>query len=72
MKPKVEADYKCQGDSDDMQWSVMHVFRKQDGKIFHFRGTKVLDIWLCRITVLARIAKWPSGEMNLILNQAQS
>ena len=22
-----QADYKCQGDSDDMQWPVMHVFR---------------------------------------------
>ena len=33
-----QADYKCQGDSDDMQWPVMHVFRKQDGKIFHFWG----------------------------------
>ena len=31
-----QADYKCQGESDDMQWPVMHVFRKQDGKIFHF------------------------------------
>jgi len=36
-----QADYKCQGDSDDMQWPVMHVFRKQDGKIFHFWGTEV-------------------------------
>jgi predicted dithiol-disulfide oxidoreductase (DUF899 family) len=35
-----QADYRCQGDSDDMQWPVMHVFRKQDGKIFHFWGTE--------------------------------
>jgi len=35
-----QADYKCQGDSDDMQMPVMHVFRKQDGKIFHFWGTE--------------------------------
>ena len=35
-----QADYKCQGDSDDMQWPVMHVFRKQDGKIFHFWGPR--------------------------------
>jgi predicted dithiol-disulfide oxidoreductase (DUF899 family) len=28
------------GDSDDMQWPVMHVFRKQDGRIFHFWGTE--------------------------------
>ena len=36
-----QADYKCQGDSDDMQLPVMHVFRKQDGKILHFWGTEV-------------------------------
>jgi predicted dithiol-disulfide oxidoreductase (DUF899 family) len=35
------ADYKCQGDSDDMQWPVMHVFRKKDGKIYHFWGTEL-------------------------------
>jgi predicted dithiol-disulfide oxidoreductase (DUF899 family) len=35
-----QADYKCQGDSDDMQLPVMHVFRKQDGKILHFWGTE--------------------------------
>src|SRR6202051_3363812 len=28
-----QADYKCQGDSDDMQWPVMHVFRRQHGKL---------------------------------------
>jgi predicted dithiol-disulfide oxidoreductase (DUF899 family) len=36
-----QADYKCQGDSDDMQWPVMHVFRKHGGTIFHFWGTEV-------------------------------
>jgi predicted dithiol-disulfide oxidoreductase (DUF899 family) len=35
-----QADYKCQGDTDDMQWPVMHVFVKRDGKIFHFWGTE--------------------------------
>jgi predicted dithiol-disulfide oxidoreductase (DUF899 family) len=35
-----QADYKCQGDSDDMQWPVMHVFRKQGGRILHFWGTE--------------------------------
>jgi predicted dithiol-disulfide oxidoreductase (DUF899 family) len=35
-----QADYKCQGESDDMQYPVMHVFRKQDGKIIHFWGTE--------------------------------
>ncbi|OEY67330.1 DUF899 family protein [Marinobacter sp. X15-166B] len=36
-----QADYRCQGDSDDLQWPVMHVFKKQDGKIFHFWGTEL-------------------------------
>ena len=35
-----QADYKCQGDSDDMQLPVMHVFRRRQGKIFHFWGTE--------------------------------
>jgi predicted dithiol-disulfide oxidoreductase (DUF899 family) len=35
-----QADYRCQGDSDDMQWPVMHVFRKQGGRIYHFWGTE--------------------------------
>ena len=38
-----QADYKCQGDSDDMQLPVMHVFRKQDGKTFHFWGTESMS-----------------------------
>src|SRR5260221_7782024 len=36
-----QADYKCQGDSDDMQWPVMHVFRKRGRKIFHFWATEL-------------------------------
>jgi predicted dithiol-disulfide oxidoreductase (DUF899 family) len=36
-----QADYKCQGDSDDRQFPVMHVFRKQGGKIFHFWGSEL-------------------------------
>lgn len=37
-----QADYKCQElENDDMQWPVMHVFTKRDGKIFHFWGTEV-------------------------------
>src|SRR5919108_4454864 len=36
-----QADYKCQGDTDDMQWPVMHVFRKRDGKISHFWATEL-------------------------------
>lgn len=45
-----QADYICQGESDDMQWPVMHVFKKQDGKIFHFwaselPGNHVDTVW---------------------------
>jgi len=36
-----QADYKCQKDSDDMQLPVMHVFRKQAGRIFHFWATEL-------------------------------
>ena len=38
-----QADYKCQGDSDDMQLPVMHVFRKQNGNILHFWGTESMS-----------------------------
>lgn len=38
-----QADYKCQRESDDMQLPVMHVFRKKDGKIFHFWGTETMS-----------------------------
>ena len=31
-----QADYKCQGDGEDMQWPILHVFKKQDGEIFPF------------------------------------
>jgi predicted dithiol-disulfide oxidoreductase (DUF899 family) len=36
-----QADYRCQGDSDDMQWPMMHVFMRRDGKIFHFWGSEL-------------------------------
>lgn len=36
-----QADYNCQGETDDMQWPVMHVFKKTDGDIFHFWGTEL-------------------------------
>ena len=38
-----QADYKCQGENDDMQWPVMHVFMKRDGRIFHFWGTETMN-----------------------------
>jgi predicted dithiol-disulfide oxidoreductase (DUF899 family) len=38
---RFQTDYKCQGDSDDMQLPVMHVFKRQGGKIFHFWATEL-------------------------------
>jgi predicted dithiol-disulfide oxidoreductase (DUF899 family) len=38
-----QTEYRCQCDSDDMQLPVMHVFRKQDGQIFHFWGTESMS-----------------------------
>jgi predicted dithiol-disulfide oxidoreductase (DUF899 family) len=41
-KSPFQADYKCQEPAnDDMQWPVMHVFTKRDGKIFHFWATEL-------------------------------
>ncbi|MEM9302171.1 MAG: DUF899 family protein [Pseudomonadota bacterium] len=36
-----QADYRCQGDNDDMQWPILHVFRKVDDEIHHFWGTEL-------------------------------
>ena len=36
-----QADYRCQGDNDDMQFPVMQVFRKTDDGIRHFWGTEL-------------------------------
>ena len=35
-----QADYKCQGESDDMQYPVMLVFKKEGEKIFLFWSTE--------------------------------
>ena len=36
-----QEDYRCQGENEDMQWPVMHVFRKVDDGIYHFWGTEL-------------------------------
>ena len=36
-----QADYKCQGESDDTQHAAMLVFKKESGDIFHFWGTEM-------------------------------
>ena len=38
-----QADYKCQGENDDMQLPVMLSFTKRDGKIFHFWATESMS-----------------------------
>lgn len=38
-----QADYKCQGDTDDLQWPVMLSFRKDGGKIRHFWSTETMS-----------------------------
>ena len=35
--------FYCQAENDDMQLPVMHVFRKQHGKIQHFWGTESMS-----------------------------
>jgi predicted dithiol-disulfide oxidoreductase (DUF899 family) len=41
LESSYQADYKCQGESDDMQLPVMHVFSRKGGEIFHFWGTEL-------------------------------
>jgi predicted dithiol-disulfide oxidoreductase (DUF899 family) len=39
-----QADYRCQeANDDDMQWPVMQVFTRWDGKIFHFWATESMS-----------------------------
>ena len=37
-----QEDYLCQGENEDMQWPILHVFRRVDGEIYHFWGTEVI------------------------------
>ena len=41
MGSSYQADYKCQGENDEMQWQVMHVFKRKNGNIFHFWGAEL-------------------------------
>jgi predicted dithiol-disulfide oxidoreductase (DUF899 family) len=38
-----QEDYKCQGENDDKQLPVMLVFKKRDGRIFHFWSTETMS-----------------------------
>ncbi len=37
-----QADYRCQGENDDMQQPVMLVFIRRNGEIFHFWSTETM------------------------------
>ena len=61
-----QADYKCQEESDDMQLPVMHVFRKQDGKIFHFWGTETMANHVDTVWAYWNLMDFtPEGRPNL-------
>lgn len=36
-----QADYGCQGDTDERQHAKMNVFKRIDGEIFHFWGSEI-------------------------------
>ena len=36
-----QADYHCQGENDDMQWPILHVFKKRGDDIHHFWGSEL-------------------------------
>jgi len=62
-----QADYKCQeGDDIDMQLPVMHVFTKQDGKIFHFWGTETMSNHVDTVWPYWNLMDYtPEGRPNL-------
>ena len=61
-----QADYKYQEESDDMQLPVMHVFRKQDGKIFHFWGTETMSNHVDTVWAFWNLMDFtPEGQPNI-------
>ena len=62
-----QADYKCQEDSDDMQLPVMHVFKKDSGKIVHFWGTESTSNHLDTVWVYWNLMDFtPEGRPDLL------
>lgn len=62
-----QADYGCQGETDEHQFAKMNVFKRVDGRIFHFWGSEVPDndldmIWpywnLMDLTPAGRPDRW--------------
>lgn len=67
-----QADYKCQGDSDDMQLPVMHVFRRQDGKILHFWGTESMSNHLDTVWPYWNLMDYtPEGRPDIVVPRQQ-
>jgi predicted dithiol-disulfide oxidoreductase (DUF899 family) len=62
-----QADYRCQGDTDDMQWPVMHVFTKRDGEIFHFWATETNENHVDTVWVYWNLMDFtPEGRPDLL------
>jgi len=67
-----QADYKCQGDSDDMQLPVMHVFAKRDGKIVHFWGTESMSNHLDTVWPYWNLMDFtPEGRPDIVVPRQQ-
>ena len=62
-----QADYRCQGVTEDMQLPVMHVFRRKEGKIFHFWGTESMSNHLDTVWVYWNLMDFtPEGRPDLL------
>jgi predicted dithiol-disulfide oxidoreductase (DUF899 family) len=62
-----QTDYKCQGENDDMQYPVMHVFQKRDGKIFHFWSTETNSNHVDTVWVYWNLMDFtPEGRPDLL------
>jgi predicted dithiol-disulfide oxidoreductase (DUF899 family) len=67
-----QADYKCQADSDDMQLPVMHVFKRQGGKIFHFWATETMSNHLDTVWPYWNLMDFtPEGRPDLLVPPQQ-
>ena len=61
-----QADYNSQAENDDMQLPVMHVFRKQDGGIYHFWSTESMSNHVDTVWAYWNLMDFtPEGRPNL-------
>ena len=67
-----QSDYKCQENSDDMQLPVMHVFKKENGKIFHFWGTESMSNHLDTVWAYWNLMDFtPEGRPDIVTPRQQ-